>query len=98
MTVSGYSADPFHLASNDAWYPELFTGRGEKQAGDLDPMCYDLRNSSFAIESIANAAVRDGDLWQQGLREPNDDVFNRFYQCFREIGIYDGAGDERPGR
>jgi len=97
VTESGYSADPFYIALSDAWYPELFTGSPEKQARHLDLMFYELRNSGHPVAFIANFAVRDGDLWHQRLTEQSDDVFNQFYQYFRDIGIYDGAGGDRSG-
>lgn len=96
IAESGYSADPFYITLSEEYPPFLFAGSPEKQADFLKLMFYELRKSTNPVEFVVNYQVRDGDLWWQRLFSSGDDIFNQFYQYFRDIGMYAGDGSERP--
>jgi hypothetical protein len=96
VSESGYSADPFSIVISEEYDPYVFTGSAEKQDRYLKLMLYELNKASNPVEFIINYQVRDGDLWWQRLFSTGDDIFNQFYQYFKDIGIFAGDGSDRP--
>jgi hypothetical protein len=97
ISEAGFVAESFDLlgfpfvsdeARQDLFYRHLF---------------YELSKSGAPVRFVANFQVRDNDrIWERlrdgSLQNPPtvSPTFVEFYKYFRDIGIYDGDGLERP--
>lgn len=91
ITESGYPADPYLIDS------VLFAASADKQQRHLELMFYELSKLPNPVEFVVNYAVRDIDLhWQRLVEEAENPRFVEFYKYFRDLGLYDGAGQPRP--
>lgn len=95
VSESGYSAVPFSITISKDYIPFLFAGDPQKQERYLKLMFYEFKKASNPVEFVINYQVRDGDLWWQRLFSSGQDIFNQFYQYFRNIGMYAGDGSVR---
>lgn len=91
VTESGYAADQYNLLAT------FFAASPEKQDRHYKLMFYELEKHSNPVEFVISFKVRDSDLaWQRQNDSGVNPAFVEFYKYFRDIGIYDGNGLERP--
>jgi hypothetical protein len=98
ISENGYGAETFYILNQ----PFLCTP--QKQDDYLKNLLYSLEKTDHKVEYIVNWAIRDNDyLWQRehtaALQsgDPTALLFSQFNQYFRDIGLFDGNGnDERP--
>ena len=98
VTESGWPGDTYEL------FGTPFTGSAETQDRFFKLLFSKLENSPSPVEFFINFRVRDGDMgWERqrqlSLMDPPQisPLFVEFYKYFRDIGVYDGDGLDRPG-
>lgn len=92
VTESGYAADAYTLLGNT-----LFLGSAEKQERHIKLMFHELAKQPNPVEFVINYEIRDTDLaWNRLKATASDERFIEFYKYFRDMGLYDGDGRERP--
>ena len=98
ITESGYTADTFAILEM------FFNGTAEKQDLYFKHLFHEMEKVANPVEYIINWQIRDHDYaWQRQydeaiqLQDPALKILAEFNQYFRDIGIYDGDGNEtRP--
>jgi len=97
VTEGGWPGDSYDLLGVP------FAGSAESQDRFFKLLFAKLESSPSPVEFVVNFRVRDGDQgWerqrQMSLEDPPriSPLFVEFYKYFRDIGIYDGEGGDRP--
>lgn len=91
VTESGYAGDAYTLFERS-----LFAASEEKQERHIKLMFYELTKQPNPVEFIINYEIRDTDYaWQRLAVGAPDPRFVEFYKYFRDMGLYDGDGNER---
>lgn len=97
VTEGGWPGDAYDLLGTP------FTGSAESQDRFFKLLFAKLEGSPSPVDFLVNFRVRDGDHgWERqrqlSLEDPPtiSPLFVEFYKYFRDIGIYDGEGADRP--
>lgn len=96
ITESGYAADPFTI------FDTSFKGSPQKQNLYMRHLLYEMEKAPNPVEFIINYQIRDTDYtWLRQKKLADEGAFNpvflQFFQYFRDMGIYDGDGNQsRP--
>lgn len=97
VTESGFPAETYDVLAIP------FLSDPEKQNRFMKLMLTEFERSPVPVEFFVNFQPRDADLGWERLRQGSlqtpptvSPQFVEFYKYFRDIGLYDGDGNERP--
>lgn len=91
VTECGYAAETFHVFYN------IFAADPFKQDRFYQNLFYELSIRRNPVEFLISWQVRDsGYAWERRRAAGFNPIFLEFYKYFRDIGIYDKDGGERP--
>jgi hypothetical protein len=97
VTESGFPAETYDVLGIP------FLSDPDKQNRFMKLMLTEFERSPVPVEFFVNFQPRDADLGWSRLRDGSlanpptvSPQFVEFYKYFRDIGLYDGAGDPRP--
>lgn len=87
----GYPADTFNV------FYSIFAADPFKQDRFYRNLFYELSTRPNPVEFVISWQVRDSDkMWERRRDAGFDPIFLEFYKYFRDIGLYDADGNERP--